>query len=270
MAVGLCADHTLPVALLQSLKVLSLASCPHVLAPKASAVALPPAPHLLARTRPLQWFKGYWDEVTGGHDITDYDAAGRRQLCKTGDWKRVGGRGGQCGQSPGTWSSCMKACPAFQADLATLSLPLGQPELSGQGTTHGASPPPQFTTAGGAAAPRAAAGTIPAVRRTGTFSGEGSAAAAPRAAPRPAPAAKPAAVPVVAPKPVAVPAVDDSHYRSQLAELNEQVGAAAWPWTLGAALGCKQLGPRAAPPQLERLAQRCTGRPGQPPLACSS
>ena len=37
----------------------------------------------------MQWFKGYWDEVTGGQDITDYDPVGRRQLCKTGDWKKV-------------------------------------------------------------------------------------------------------------------------------------------------------------------------------------
>lgn len=37
----------------------------------------------------LQWFKGYWDDVTGGQEIADYDAAGRRTLCKTGDWRRV-------------------------------------------------------------------------------------------------------------------------------------------------------------------------------------
>ncbi len=37
----------------------------------------------------MQWFKGYWDEVTGGQDIADYDAVGRRLQCKTGDWKRV-------------------------------------------------------------------------------------------------------------------------------------------------------------------------------------
>eukprot|EP00887_Chlorella_sp_A99_P001851 scaffold19.g1851.t1 len=36
----------------------------------------------------LFWFKGYWDEITGGQEITDYDAIGARQRSKTGDWKR--------------------------------------------------------------------------------------------------------------------------------------------------------------------------------------
>lgn len=37
----------------------------------------------------MQWFKGYWDSVTGGQDIaSEYDAVGRRQMCKTGDWKK--------------------------------------------------------------------------------------------------------------------------------------------------------------------------------------
>ena len=39
----------------------------------------------------MQWFKGYWDEYSGGEDLaSQYDAVGRRQLCKTGDWKKVG------------------------------------------------------------------------------------------------------------------------------------------------------------------------------------
>lgn len=38
----------------------------------------------------MQWFKGYWDHVTGGQDFAaEYDAVARRQLCKTGDWKKV-------------------------------------------------------------------------------------------------------------------------------------------------------------------------------------
>ncbi|KFM28268.1 Microtubule-associated protein RP/EB family member 1 [Auxenochlorella protothecoides] len=36
----------------------------------------------------MQWFKGYWDSVTGGLEIDDYDALARRQSCKTGDWKK--------------------------------------------------------------------------------------------------------------------------------------------------------------------------------------
>lgn len=38
----------------------------------------------------MQWFKGYWDSVTGGQDIAaEYDGVARRALCKTGDWKKV-------------------------------------------------------------------------------------------------------------------------------------------------------------------------------------
>ena len=40
----------------------------------------------------MQWFKGYWDSVTGGYAIEDYDPVSRRQICKTGDWKKVGVR----------------------------------------------------------------------------------------------------------------------------------------------------------------------------------
>lgn len=37
----------------------------------------------------VQWLKGYWDEVTGGQEITDYDAVARRCQSKTGDCKKV-------------------------------------------------------------------------------------------------------------------------------------------------------------------------------------
>ena len=38
----------------------------------------------------MQWFKGYWDSVAVGQDVAaDYDAVGRRALCKSGDWKKV-------------------------------------------------------------------------------------------------------------------------------------------------------------------------------------
>lgn len=36
----------------------------------------------------MQWFKGYWDSITGGQDIDDYDAVSRREISKTGDWKK--------------------------------------------------------------------------------------------------------------------------------------------------------------------------------------
>lgn len=35
----------------------------------------------------MQWFKGYWDSVMGGEEV-EYDGVGRRQMCKTGDWKK--------------------------------------------------------------------------------------------------------------------------------------------------------------------------------------
>ena len=44
----------------------------------------------------LQWFKSYFDGVTGNQRITDYDGAGRRAMCKTGDVK-VRGRGVRAG-----------------------------------------------------------------------------------------------------------------------------------------------------------------------------
>ncbi|KAH7622629.1 hypothetical protein Ndes2526B_g03461 [Nannochloris sp. 'desiccata'] len=37
----------------------------------------------------MQFMKGYFDSVTGGQDVAaDYDAVGRRSVCKTGDWKK--------------------------------------------------------------------------------------------------------------------------------------------------------------------------------------
>ncbi|GAB4824187.1 hypothetical protein N2152v2_011233 [Parachlorella kessleri] len=114
----------------------------------------------------MQWFKGYWDEVTGGQDITDYDPVGRRQLCKTGDWKKY--------------------------------------------------------SLGASAAPRiSAAGTIPAIRRSGSSAGSEPAVIAMPSKRGGSMAVAPASK--AQPKPAAVPEVDDSMYRSQLAELNDQV-----------------------------------------------
>jgi hypothetical protein len=38
----------------------------------------------------LQWLKRYFDQQTLGDGITDYDAAARRALCKTGDVRGSG------------------------------------------------------------------------------------------------------------------------------------------------------------------------------------
>lgn len=38
----------------------------------------------------MQWFKGYWDSVSCGQDLSaTYNAVARRQLSKTGDWKKM-------------------------------------------------------------------------------------------------------------------------------------------------------------------------------------
>ena len=55
----------------------------------------------------MQWFKGYWDSVTGGAAIEDYDPVARRLVAKSGDWKKArtgAGMGGwSCGGAP-SWS----------------------------------------------------------------------------------------------------------------------------------------------------------------------
>ncbi|KIZ04504.1 Microtubule integrity protein mal3 [Monoraphidium neglectum] len=38
----------------------------------------------------MQWLKRYFDQQTLGDGITDYDAAARRALCKTGDVRGSG------------------------------------------------------------------------------------------------------------------------------------------------------------------------------------
>ncbi|KAL4422129.1 hypothetical protein ABPG77_003414 [Micractinium sp. CCAP 211/92] len=43
----------------------------------------------------MQWFYGYWQQVTGGQEF-DYDAVAVRQTCKSGDWKKF-----SLGESPG-------------------------------------------------------------------------------------------------------------------------------------------------------------------------
>jgi hypothetical protein len=43
----------------------------------------------------MQWFYGYWQQVTGGVPIDDYDPIARRQQCRSGDWKKVRAQGTQ-------------------------------------------------------------------------------------------------------------------------------------------------------------------------------
>jgi len=53
----------------------------------------------------MQWFKGYFDKITHGNPIPDYDPTGRRMECKTGDYRpRTGaskGKGGAAGVAAG-------------------------------------------------------------------------------------------------------------------------------------------------------------------------
>jgi RP/EB family microtubule-associated protein len=44
----------------------------------------------LDNTEFMQWFKAYFDSITGGHGVDDYDGPGRRALSKTGDIKGSG------------------------------------------------------------------------------------------------------------------------------------------------------------------------------------
>jgi hypothetical protein len=67
----------------------------------------PPLQHIevskLVKARPLdnmefmQWFKGYYDQATGGRGVCDYEGAARRALCKTGDLKGGGSGGASAG-----------------------------------------------------------------------------------------------------------------------------------------------------------------------------
>ncbi|KAG2481996.1 hypothetical protein HYH03_019052 [Edaphochlamys debaryana] len=75
----------------------------------------------LVKGRPLdnmefmQWFKAYWDQVTVGQPIADYDGPSRRRICKTGDMKQSGSgpapRGGAI-KAAGAVASAPRAAPA--------------------------------------------------------------------------------------------------------------------------------------------------------------
>lgn len=57
----------------------------------------------LDNTEFMQWFKSFWDGVTQGQGIDDYDAPGRRAQGKTGPLKAAGGAAaGRGGAGAGT------------------------------------------------------------------------------------------------------------------------------------------------------------------------
>jgi RP/EB family microtubule-associated protein len=60
----------------------------------------------------MQWFKGYWDSICNGQEIDDYDAIGRREVCKSGDWKKFSR--GSSGQRPAA-SGAIKAVRPMMA-----------------------------------------------------------------------------------------------------------------------------------------------------------
>ena len=68
----------------------------------------------------MQWFKGYWDHITGGQEVADYDAVGRRQASKSGDWKKAragGGWGWRAALGPAVaWGAAGRAWAAGAPD----------------------------------------------------------------------------------------------------------------------------------------------------------
>lgn len=118
----------------------------------------------------MQWFYGYWESVVSGQEI-EYDAVGRRQAAKSGDWKKVGAGGG-CWWLRQWWTAgWQQHIEGWRGELL--------PQLAGS-SLHSACLPSHLLCAlqfslGGAGA-RQASSTIPAVRRAGA------APVAPRAA----------------------------------------------------------------------------------------
>jgi hypothetical protein len=111
----------------------------------------------------MQWFYGYWESVVSGQEI-EYDAVGRRQAAKSGDWKKVGCCAGAGGCTSGGWPAAVRKAAEggwLKACVRPARAPLPSALL-------------QFSLGG--AATRQASSTIPAVRRAGA------APVAPRAA----------------------------------------------------------------------------------------
>ena len=106
------------------------------LAPAASVApraASPPTRPLISPSAP----QGYWDHVTGGAEVVEeYDPLGRRQVCKSGDWKKV-----RVGAAPGGGHAhaCLAACAraasrgASPSHIPALELPPSQFSLGETG-----------------------------------------------------------------------------------------------------------------------------------------
>ncbi|KAL4451759.1 hypothetical protein ABPG75_007421 [Micractinium tetrahymenae] len=79
----------------------------------------------------MQWFYGYWQQVTGGQEF-DYDAIAVRQSCKTGDWKKfsLGESAGASGGRTGGTIAAVRRGPAPAAPraaaAATAKVPLAR------------------------------------------------------------------------------------------------------------------------------------------------
>ena len=102
----------------------------------------------------MQWFYGYWESVVSGQEI-EYDAVGRRQAAKSGDWKKVGCCAGAGGCTSGGWPAAVRKAAEggwLKACVRPARAPLPSALL-------------QFSLGG--AATRQASSTIPAVRCAG-------------------------------------------------------------------------------------------------------
>lgn len=72
----------------------------------------------------MQWFKGYFDKVTHGNPVVDYDPVARRMECKTGDWRpRVSSRK----TANGSFSASGRRSPAREEVTAGACLGLFAP-----------------------------------------------------------------------------------------------------------------------------------------------
>lgn len=91
----------------------------------------------------MQWFYGYWQQVTGGLPIEDYDPIARRQLCRSGDWKKfsLGSGAGQSATIPAVRRGPAPMAPR-SASAAAAKVPLSRgagKSLPGSGAASRAS-----------------------------------------------------------------------------------------------------------------------------------
>ncbi|PSC69446.1 microtubule-associated RP EB family member 1C [Micractinium conductrix] len=88
----------------------------------------------------MQFFKGYWDEVTGGQEI-EYDAIGARQACKSGDWKKFSLGDTGAGARGGATIPAVRRGPAPTAPRAAPvgKVPLARAPVGGKSASAAAS-----------------------------------------------------------------------------------------------------------------------------------